>query len=135
MAVVPEPIHQEARVPRRTRLCIVAGVVAVGVAVIAFVVLTPPRLSRERMEAVRVGMSRAEVVALVGEPGDYAGEYTRPDLENARFYWAYEGWLCTDGHLVVRFDANGVAGNVEILDVVQLPRLTLLQRIRTWLAG
>ena len=81
--------------------------------------ITRPRSMRERFEQVKEGMSRQEVMRMVGSPPD---EYSTQQSV----------WVCEDAKLGVDFDDAGTAVNVVILPLpVRNPTLT--QRIRRWL--
>jgi hypothetical protein len=77
----------------------------------------PNRVTEENCDRIREGMSREEVEAILGPPGDYT---TGPVLGNAyigavedpyRFFsraFAREGVWCGDmGFIVVRYDGSG----------------------------
>jgi hypothetical protein len=84
-----------------------------------------PKPSRETFERVRIGMTRAEVEAVVGGPhGYYAPGELDCDLHRCWQHLGvrstYDGWVSRDGELLVLFEA-GVAQDVKVLDVVYSP--------------
>ena len=83
------------------------------------VMASGPRVTRERFEQVKKGMSREEVIRIVGGP---PGDYT---IDGADF------WRCDDGLLVVWFDISGRAVQKEVEITSRQPTLT--ERIRRWL--
>jgi hypothetical protein len=84
-----------------------------------------PRVTRARLEQVKAGMSREEVIRTVGgPPGDYTIDGAVPD--EGQSYWR-----CDYGLLVVWFDDSGRAMQVD-LEVIPRPE-TLTERIRRWL--
>ena len=92
------------------------------------------KVTRVRLERVKKGMTREEVIRTVGGPaGDYAGR----DVILSGFPGRsldYETWVCADGELLVLFDDAGVAIEVAVLDVEDpLGPPTLTERIRRWL--
>jgi hypothetical protein len=100
-----------------------------------------PRVTQARFEQVEKGMTREEVVRIVGGP---PGDYTS-DGRGSTFPYADgdQVWVCDSAALVVRFDDNDRAAEVLVLD----PRLdvhfyfglilerppTFTERIRRWL--
>jgi hypothetical protein len=60
---------------RKRFLLVATLLVAGGGAVVLLLPLRPPRVTCENFERIRKGMTRANVVAVLGEPGDYT---TRP---------------------------------------------------------
>jgi hypothetical protein len=94
-----------------------------------------PRVTRARFEQVKKGMSREEVIHIVGgPPGDYSDGRAIP-LFVLRFYHVkdYEQWLCDDGHLLVLFDDTGTATDVLLFHVSEARPPTLTEKIRSWL--
>jgi hypothetical protein len=92
------------------------------------------KVTRARLEQVKKGMTREEVIRTVGGPaGDYAGR----DVILSGFPGRsldYETWVCADGELLVLFDDAGTATEVTVLDVEDpLGPPTLTERIRQWL--
>jgi hypothetical protein len=94
--------------------------------------IASPRVTRARLEQVRYGMSRDEVIHTVGgAPGDYSrGQVS---INRHSIPSQHETWLCEDGLLFVRFDDADKATNVVIHDVVNSGPPTLTERIRRWL--
>jgi len=95
-----------------------------------------PRVTRERFEQVKEGMSREEVVRTVGGPaGDYSTHRVgvlSGSLGPRPVYLDYERWLCNDGELRVRFDDADTAKHVIVRHAFPLEP-TLIERIRGWL--
>jgi hypothetical protein len=94
-----------------------------------------PRVTRARFKQVKEGMSRDEVIRIVGGPsGDYRNgsistEAIIMSVEQAK---SYECWFCDDGLVLVRFDDSGRAVEVDLdVGITQPPTLT--ERIRRWL--
>jgi hypothetical protein len=97
-----------------------------------------PRSMRARFDQVKKGMSRDEVIRILGgPPGDYTdGQWSpmprMPDDE------AYQSWISDEGELLVRFDDADRATDVAIHSVFRgdfsLGRPpTFTERIRRWL--
>jgi len=89
-----------------------------------------PRVTRARFEQVKKGMSRQEVIRIVGgPPSDYAlaERYVAGGIARLR----YDEWLCDDGQLLVLFDDADTATDVI---VNEFEPLTLTDQIRLWLA-
>jgi hypothetical protein len=85
-----------------------------------------PRSMQARFEQVKEGMSREEVIRIVGgPPGDYSTERNRL-IE----FDAFQCWSCDTGVLLVGFDANNTATMVSVSDN---GGPTFTQRIRRWL--
>ncbi|QEL16029.1 outer membrane protein assembly factor BamE [Limnoglobus roseus] len=102
---------------------------AVGVG-IAYSV-RPARSMRARFEQVKEGMTREQVIGLVGPPGDYSAGDGWPCPRSSIVYdLDFESWLGNDAELLIEFDDNGVAKDVRVWDVMELPRQTLLERLR-----
>jgi hypothetical protein len=91
-----------------------------------------PRVTRERFDQVKKGMSREEVIRTVGgPPGDYSsGKALRADHDFSVDWDDYQTWLCDDGLLGVRFDDTATATEVAVIDISDA---TLIERIRRWL--
>jgi hypothetical protein len=87
-----------------------------------------PRVSRERLEQVKEGMSREEVVQMLGEP---VGKMVGGPLGSFEFE-SYDCWVCDDAKLElwVRFDDADRAIGVMVLE--NSPP-TLTERIGRWL--
>lgn len=118
---------------RRALFCLILGLALVISLGLGCVYLSDSRrITRERFESVKVGMSWEQVIAIVGGP---PGEYTTgPYLtaEDSMCLSRYDRWVCDEGELQVEFDNNGVVTDILIGDVSSSPRLTLIQRIRGW---
>jgi hypothetical protein len=75
-----------------------------------------PRVTRQRFECVKKGMSWEEVIRAVGgPPGDYSSGNCFCQ-SNVR-YPTYKSWLCDEGLLLVHFDQNGMADDVVVCNV------------------
>jgi hypothetical protein len=134
----------------RKRLLVLAGV-ALAAAVIVPAVLDlhayRPKLARNRLitwehyRGVKLGMSQAEVEAILGgPPGDY-----RTDERIS--YWDYfeaglsphdvvarrESWYGNDGQITLGFDEEGRVLRRGFASPVRSPPSSLAQRVRDWL--
>ena len=88
-----------------------------------------PRITRERFEQVKKGMSREEVIRTVGgPPGNYSPLRAVPMLTPHRE--DFDEWICDGGYLVVFYDDANKAALVEIRRIASP---TLTERIRHWL--
>lgn len=90
------------------------GVMAVG----AFAVLTHPRpaatphVPDEDIDLVKVGMTRGDVVRILGgPPGEYAPGGMSLETEGYRGK-GYEVWVCSERTLFVKFGEHGTATDV-----------------------
>jgi hypothetical protein len=112
---------------RRRVLCGLLLLSAVLVCGAGWLVLASgPRATRARFQQVKEGMSREEVIRMVGRPTeDYSRHHDRP----AHGY-IHERWLCDDGGLNIVFDD---ADRVVAFQVSELDPPTLTERIRRWL--
>jgi len=71
------------------------------------VIASGPRVTRERFEQIKKGMTREQVIHTVGgPPGNYSRRHTDlPALD------LHETWLCDDSYMIVRFaDAHAHPG-------------------------
>jgi hypothetical protein len=86
-----------------------------------------PRSMLARFGQVKKGMSRDEVIRIVGgPPGDYSTKQSRL-VE----FDAFECWSCDDGVLLVAFDANNTARIVQSPGNDGSPTFT--ERLCRWL--
>jgi hypothetical protein len=111
---------------RRRALC---GLLlsAVLVCSVGWLVITSsPRATRARFQQVKEGMSREEVIRMVGPPKE---DYSRHPDRRAHTY-IHERWLCDDGGLNIVFDD---ADRVVVVQVSELDPPPLTERIRRWL--
>jgi hypothetical protein len=105
---------------RRKLLVALAGlamVVAAGTFILwpRAVVLEPRplRATRQNYDRIRIGITRAEVEASLGPPGDYTTGPTHPTgrdhgVEGSSLVCAsVTQWLTDNGSIVVEFDARG----------------------------
>jgi hypothetical protein len=83
------------------------------------------RVTRARFEQVKSGMSREEVILMVGSPPDH---YWRDGSPIHPAATQQSAWFCGDAELVVDFDDAGSA-----LNVMMVREPTLTERIRRWL--
>ena len=112
-----------------TRRRVLCGLLLLASALLAcfagwLMVASGPRVTRARMEQVKKGMSRDEVVPTVGLP---PRQHPWLPLDVCDY------WACDDADLLVRFDRGGTAVHVAILhadDMFFMPRLTLTERLR-----
>jgi hypothetical protein len=85
------------------------------------------RVTTARFHQVEKGMSREEVIRVVGgPPGDYSNGRRVSLLAGNQ---PCENWLSEDGELLVDFDDAGTVTVVRIVDT--FPSLT--ERLRRWL--
>jgi hypothetical protein len=133
----------------RRRNLIAAVGLAVLVAVGAFVVWPRPnRVTRENYNRIRLRMSRAQVEAILGPPGDYTtvpvGQVTTSmspsdsaALTRARMdsRTTESEWWADTGYIVVAYSPEGVSyRNFGVVDAAQLSPLDRLlwQTERLW---
>ena len=91
------------------------------------VIASGPRVTRERFEQVKKGMSREEVIHIVGVPPEPA--LPRCEFVRGRFL-DYNYWVGDAALLFVSFDDGGTAVDVV---VVENTSPTFTERIRRWL--
>jgi hypothetical protein len=98
---------------------------------------TPANFAR-----VRLGMSKQEVEALLGPPGDYLSAwtlvegiyYSAENSEKLAAPAASEGsWYTPEGRFVVRYDARGEVAFTVAGEVTALHRLGFLEGVNNWL--
>jgi hypothetical protein len=112
-----------------TRRRVLCGLLLASAVLACFAgwLVSRPRSMLTRFGQVKEGMSRDEIIRIVGgPPGDYStkqNHYVASDV----FYC----WSCDDGVLLVAFDADNIAGIVSVSDNGGPPTLT--GRIRRWL--
>ncbi len=92
-------------------LAALAGlVVLAGAAAFA---LWPDRITPENYARIRIGISQAEVEAILGPPGDYRTVLTqeppRPDLKRLGHPSGYEVWVGDTGHFLVFYSHDVVS--------------------------
>lgn len=128
--------------PRRLAVAAVllALLVVTGGVAVTSLRSSEPRACRATFERVRVGMSRAEVIATVGAPLTVPMA-TWPKPVNPHFFVRFglpvhaPTWH-TDDHLMltVYFDKRDRVADVELIDLSPLlDRPSFLQRARRWL--
>ena len=129
---------------RRTVLVVLGGALAVVVAV-GVVVLwpRPERITQENYDRIRVGMSRAEVYAVLGPPGDYStGDAKASDLpgppmltEDLRQAISLEEWFGDRAAIGVYFDGAGNVASARcwlLKPIDHGPLGNLLWRLKHW---
>jgi hypothetical protein len=85
------------------------------------------KITWARFEQVKVGMSRDEVIRIVGgPPGDYSDGLSRRIC--TRSPWFYQSWLYDEGELLVRFDDADRATGV----VWRCGPPTFTEQVRRW---
>jgi hypothetical protein len=108
---------------RRLRwLLALAGLVGLAGAFVLWPRQEPAsRITQETFDCIRVGMSRAEVEALLGRPGDYSSGPMLADPrhpEDVPPFWSWsddfppivsQHWCCDAGQISIRFGPGGVA--------------------------
>src|SRR5262245_31435410 len=96
-----------------TRRRLVCGLLLASAVLACFAgwlwMVSRPRVTRERFEQVKEGMSREEVIRTVGGPP--RGRFKAFDLDL---------WFCDDAHLHVRFDDADSATFVEVFDTIDI---------------
>jgi hypothetical protein len=126
-----------------TRRRVLCGLLLASVVLACFagwLWVTAPRVTRERFEQVKKGMSQQQVIRTVGRSWE-SMEGGKPPTNVAfipggrypeRWWWATDDRLC---QLMVEFDDAGTAVEVEIhVRSVPLPKPpTLIEEIRRWL--
>jgi hypothetical protein len=116
-----------------TRRRVLFGLLVASVVLACFAglwIASRPRVTRERFEQVKKGMSREEVIRTVGgPPWNYVPGST--DYQPLP-YPGQDWWLGVDAWLMVQFDADDTAILVTVVDDVPRPP-TLTERIRRWL--
>jgi hypothetical protein len=80
------------------------------------------RVRKERFEQVKKGMTRGDVIRIVGTRGaDFARQMD------------YDRWICDDVLFVVHYDDAGTVTKVASTDDFYRPPPTFTERIRRWL--
>jgi hypothetical protein len=83
-------------------------------------------IDREHYDRIKLGMSRAEVEAVLGgPPGDFTTEdvtYKAPDGDLAIFNGPHEYWAGNDGDIWVAFDEQGDVQRRAFGDAVSTPK-------------
>jgi hypothetical protein len=121
-----------------TRRRVLLGLLLASAVLVCFAgwmwIATRPRVTRERFEQVKEGMTREEVIRTVGGP---PGDYSRRDDPRLWIFSSNERWRSDDGELLIGFDGAGIATEVVVLPAIPdefnpgPPPLT--ERIRRWL--
>ena len=121
-----------------TRRRLLFGLLLASVVLACFagwlVMSSGPRVTRARLEQVKEGMTREEVIRTVGAP---PGDYTNGPviMQGVSFTDTSDidaFWVCDDAGLIVYFDDAGTVSYVSIVDVIA-PSPTLTEKIRRWL--
>lgn len=120
----------------KRRLVWVVACLALAVGLGIWFVTRPHPVNETNFNRIRVGMTQAEVEAILGcPPGDYA---TRPWMADA-FEEDYqepdrlETWASDWGYIRVRFDKSDRVSAKELRDQFPIPQPGLLDRLRAWL--
>jgi outer membrane protein assembly factor BamE (lipoprotein component of BamABCDE complex) len=118
---------------RRRVLCGLLLALALLACFAGWLWVTAPRVTRERFEQVKEGMSREEVIrtlgGAVGEPGTQVGFNSDKWYRFNSHEWHIDGAV-----LIVYFDDAGTVRDVTILDFPPPPPpRTLFARIHNWL--
>ena len=119
---------------RRRLLC---GLLLLSAVLVCFVgwlmIASGPRVTLARLEQVKEGMSREQVIHTAGAPpGDYSTVPIPAVSTRGRFDAHYDRWLCDDGALLVTFYDDETAKEVQVYSFpTESPTLT--ERIRRWL--
>jgi hypothetical protein len=93
----------------------------------------PQIFSRELSNRIVQGMSRDEVVAIVGVPsGDYTTKEWIGGPMNA-WYDDYDHWVSDEGMISVRFDHGGHVSKVAFFKIVTYTTPSWLDKILDWL--
>jgi hypothetical protein len=99
-----------AAMKRKRLLLVLAALAALAVAGTAVLWPRRPRVTREKFDRIREGMTRADVEAILGPPGDYRNGPTRYEKvgppEGLRLF-RREFWWYDDGTFDVGFDGTG----------------------------
>ena len=117
----------------RKRVCLLIGVLAL--LIIAGILFFWPRnrITQANLERIREGMTKEEVIAILGPPGNYE-TVTREwaGARAVRFPGKQENWYTDDLGVFVSFDNNG-----KVLEKASVPYITthlsFFERIRRWL--
>jgi hypothetical protein len=95
---------------RRTLLVLLAGLAVVVAARVIVLWQQPDRITRENCDRIREGMTRAEVEAILGPPGDYTTwptDITRwPRGTDWRMGDLFAEWRGDEGRILVLLDQD-----------------------------
>lgn len=113
----------------RGRWLLVLGLVmAVSATPLLLLTVKSNQVRRSTLEQVTIGMTRDQVLARVGRP---PGNHTDPPRPWP-FYFKYDVWAFNSGSLLVRFDDQDRAVDVQIWDPSPPPP-NLIERCLDWL--
>jgi hypothetical protein len=126
------------RLPRKRLLVPLAGLLAL-VASFVLCPIPPSRVTRENYDRIREGMTRAEVEAILGPPGDYRTGRTREasdpldppcfDIDETAFnadayyglspggLWEQAWWFGNEAYIIVVFKSGVVSDPRDIPEV------------------
>jgi hypothetical protein len=113
---------------RRRKLIAVLAVLAVVAAVAVALRPEPSRITRENVARVRPGMTRAEVVAILGPPDDYSSGPVRivpgsPIVDPQKWDGlTWEWWLTDTGLAKAAFDRQGRVVRVDYDPCERIPQ-------------
>jgi hypothetical protein len=108
---------------RRTLLVVLAGLAVVGAAGVVLLRLQEDRVTRANYDRIQIGMSRADVEAILGPPGDYSTTQMAYLLEDP---WPVESWPSDDRVVVEEWCYDKAS-----IDVAFTPTGTVM-RARFW---
>src|SRR5690242_10910657 len=102
---------------RRALGCLALAMVFASSLAAGWVYLSDSRtITRQQLERVEKGMTRDQIVSIVGgPPGDYRSDYCIQMPHGIRYSF-YDHWLCDEGELLVCFDDQGTAIDVKIYE-------------------
>jgi hypothetical protein len=111
----------------------VACTALAGLAVGGRITAGPHPVNQENFERIRVGMTRAEVEAILRcPPGDYATVEYIPEFCGFTLAGATR-WISNDGEVRIWFDQHGRVERAHYFELIVRSRPSLLERIQAWL--
>jgi hypothetical protein len=125
---------------RRTIVILTAIAFILATGSVAWHFIRPkPVITYERAEAIQLGMTRAEVIALLGgPPGDYAGghsvTYVRGCVgEDASGFYDGTNWWGRQGMIQVQFSPDGLVESVGYYQAHSASRVGVWDTVRSML--
>jgi len=116
---------------KRRLYCTIALFVIFACLIVVYVVASDSgRITRQKLESVQEGMTLEEVIRTVGQPPGNHANGRCVSMPHGLRYWNYESWLCDEGQLLVLFDADGIATDVAVYDVINFGPPTLFEQIK-----